>query len=73
MRCQKVVSFLDENINSWISEVKQYEETIANEQSQKRRGECQINEIMYGKGWGGAGEGGGGGKNHSKDTYILNG
>ena len=31
--------------NSWISEVKQYEETIANEQSQIGKGECQTDEI----------------------------
>ena len=49
MRCQEVVSVWDKNINSWISEVKQYEETIANEQSYGR-GEYQIDEIMYEKG-----------------------
>ena len=38
------------NINSWISEVKQYEETMANEQSQNGRGEYQIDEITYAKG-----------------------
>ena len=38
------------NINSWISEVKQYEETMANEQSQNEMGEYQIDEITYAKG-----------------------
>ena len=50
MRCQEVVSVWDKNINSWISEVKQYEETMANEQSQNGRGEYQIDEITYAKG-----------------------
>ena len=36
---------LRQKINSRISEVKQYEETMANEQSQNRREEYQIDEI----------------------------
>ena len=32
MRCQEVVCIWDKNINSWIFDVKQYEENIANEQ-----------------------------------------
>ena len=35
-------------MNFWISEVKQYEETMPNEQSQ----EYQIDKITYAKGWG---------------------
>ena len=58
MRCQKVVSVSDKNINSWISEVNQYEETMAHEQSQNGRGEYQINEITYQKEGGGSGAGG---------------
>ena len=50
MGCQEVVSVWDKNINSWISEVKQYEETMANEQSQNGRGEYQIDEVTYAKG-----------------------
>ena len=50
MRCQEVVSVWEKIINSWISEVKQYEENMANEKSQNRRGECQIDEIIYAKG-----------------------
>ena len=50
MRCQEVVSVWDKNISSWISEVKQYEETMAYEQSQNGIGEYQINEIPYAKG-----------------------
>ena len=44
------MSAWDKNINSWISEVKQYEETMANKQSQNGRGEYQIDEITYAKG-----------------------
>ena len=47
MRFQEVVSVWDKNINSWISEVKQYEETMANEQSQNGRGKYQIDDITY--------------------------
>ena len=50
MRYQELVSVRDKNINSSFSEVKQYEETIANEQSQNRGGEYQIDEITYTKG-----------------------
>ena len=50
MRCQEVVSVWDKNIGSWISEVKQYEEIMANKQSQNRRGQYQIDEITYAKG-----------------------
>ena len=50
MRCQEVVSVWDKNIKSWISEVKQYEETIANEQSQNGRGEYQIDETTFATG-----------------------
>ena len=50
MRCQEVVSVWDKSINSWISEVKQYEETMVNEQSQNGKGEYQIDEITYAKG-----------------------
>ena len=39
----------NKNINSWISEVKQYEETMANKQSKNGRGEHQINEITMQK------------------------
>ena len=44
MRCQEVVSVWGKS-NSWISEVKQFEETKVNEQSQNGRGEYQIDEI----------------------------
>ena len=47
MRCRKVVC--DKRITSGISEGKQYEKTMANEQSEKGRGEYQINEIIYAK------------------------
>ena len=47
MRCQEVVSVWDKNINSSISEVKQYEETMANEQN--GTGDDQIDEITYAK------------------------
>ena len=50
MRCQEVVSAWDKNISSWNSEVKQYEETMANKQSQNGRGEHQTDEITYAKG-----------------------
>ena len=40
----------NKNINSWISEVKQYEKTMANKQSQNGRGEYQIDKISYAKG-----------------------
>ena len=50
MRFQEEVSAWDKNINSWISKVKQYEETMANEQSQNGRGEYQIDEITNVKG-----------------------
>ena len=39
--------WLDKNANSWISEEKQYEETMANERSQNVRGENQMDEITY--------------------------
>ena len=42
-----MVSVWDKNNNSWISEVKQYEETMWNEQSQNGSGEHQINEITH--------------------------
>ena len=35
---KKLISYLRKVINSWISELKQYEETMANEQSQNERG-----------------------------------
>ena len=44
MRCQEVVIVGDKNINSSISEVKRYEETVANEQSQNGRGKYQTAE-----------------------------
>ena len=47
MRCQEVESVCDKNISSWISEVKQYQETMVNDQSQKGIGEYQIDEITY--------------------------
>ena len=50
MRCLEVVSVWDKNINSWISEIKHYEEAMANEQSQNGRGEYPIDEITYAKG-----------------------
>ena len=40
----------DKNISSWISEVKLYQETVANEQSQNGRGEYQIDGITYANG-----------------------
>ena len=40
----------EKNINSSISEVKQYKETMANEKSQNARGEFQIDKITYAKG-----------------------
>ena len=49
MRCQEAVSIWGKNTNSWISEVKQYEETMANEESQNGRVEYQINEITLKK------------------------
>ena len=45
MRCQEVMSVWDKTINSWISDVKEYGETIANEQSQNWKGDYQITEI----------------------------
>ena len=53
MRCQGVVRVWDKNISSWIFVVKQYEETMANEQSQNGRREYQIDEITYAKKGGG--------------------
>ena len=50
MRCQEVVSVSDKNIDSWTSELKQFEETMANEQSQNGRGEYQIDKIIYATG-----------------------
>ena len=50
MECQEIVSVLDKTINSWISEVKQYEETMDNEESKNLRGEYQLDEITYAKG-----------------------
>ena len=50
MRCQEVVSVSDKNIDSWTSELKQFEETMANEQSQIGRGEYQTDEIIYATG-----------------------
>ena len=41
------MSVWDKNINSWISEVIHYEETMANKPSQNGRGEYQIDEIQY--------------------------
>ena len=49
MGCLEVVSVWDKNIYSWISEVKQYEEIMANEQNQNGRGEYKIDEITYAK------------------------
>ena len=42
------MSVRGKNINSWISDVKQNEENMANEQSQNGKGECQIDEIKLG-------------------------
>ena len=42
------MSVRDKNINSWISDVKQNEENMANEQSQNGKGEYQIDEITSG-------------------------
>ena len=50
MRCQEVMSVWDKTINSWISDVKEYGETIANEQSQNGKGDYQITEITCEKG-----------------------
>ena len=47
MRCQEVVSVWDKNINSWVYEVKQYEETTTKEQSQNRIGEYEIDENQW--------------------------
>ena len=44
MRCQKEVSVLGKK------KVKQYEESMANEQSQNGRGEYQIDAVTYAKG-----------------------
>ena len=44
------MSFWDKTINSWISDVKEYGETIANEQSQNGKGDYQITEITCEKG-----------------------
>ena len=41
---------LRQKINSWISEVKQHQETMVNKQSQKGRRVYQIDEITYTKG-----------------------
>ena len=49
MRCQEAVSIWGKNTNSSISEVKQYEETMANEESQNGGVEYQINEITLKK------------------------
>ena len=43
------MSVRDKNTNSWISEVKRYEETMGKEQGQNRRGEYQIDEMTYAK------------------------
>ena len=37
-------------MNSWVSEVKQYKETMANKQRQNGRGEYKIDKIGYVKG-----------------------
>ena len=50
MKCEEEVSVWGKNNNSWIFEVKQYEETMANKQSQNGRAEYQIDEITYAKG-----------------------
>ena len=42
------MSVRDKNINSWISDVKQNEENMANEQSLNGKGEYQIDEIKSG-------------------------
>ena len=42
------MSVRGKNINSWISDVKQNEENMANEQSQNGKGEYQIDEITSG-------------------------
>ena len=42
------MSVRGKNINSWISDVKQNEENMANEQSQNRKWEYQIDEIKSG-------------------------
>ena len=44
------MSVWNKNIISWISEVKQYKETMANEQSKNWRREYQIGEITDAKG-----------------------
>ena len=50
MKYQEVVSVWDKNIDSQISEVKQYEETMTIDQSQNGGGGYQIDEITYAKG-----------------------
>ena len=45
-----MVSVWDKNVDSQISEVKQYEDTMATEQSQNGGGEYQIDEITHSKG-----------------------
>ena len=42
------MSVRGKNINSWISDVKQNEENMANEQSQNGKWEYQIDEIKSG-------------------------
>ena len=52
LRQKKFISYLRWVINFWISEVKQYEETMANEQSQNGRDGYQIDKVTYSKGRG---------------------
>ena len=49
MGSKEIVSVWDKNINSWISEVKQFEWTMKNEQIQNGRGKYQTDEIAYTK------------------------
>ena len=50
MRCHEKATVWDKNTNSWISEIKKYDKSMANEQSQNGEGEYQIDEIIYAKG-----------------------
>ena len=52
LRQKKLIEYLSCVINFWISEVKQYEEIMANKQSQNMRRAYQMDEITHGKGGG---------------------
>ena len=50
MRSQEVVSVSERNINSGISKVKQYQETMTIEQSRKEKGEYEMMKSRMQKG-----------------------